>query len=61
MEMLKRMSCFTDAEPPFTKMSDLFHLTKWILVNFGSEPPVFVSARLPFGTPEFVVSYIQQL
>ena len=28
MEILKRVSCFTDAEPPSTKMSDFFPLTK---------------------------------
>ena len=28
MDMLKRVSCFTDAEPPSTKMSDFFPLTK---------------------------------
>lgn len=28
MEMLKHISCYTDAEPPFTKMSDFFPLTK---------------------------------
>lgn len=42
-------------------MSDLFPFTKRILVNLGGEPPVFVSARLPFGTPESGVSYIQLL
>ncbi|KAL6334747.1 hypothetical protein AAG906_021406 [Vitis piasezkii] len=31
MEMLRRVPCFTDAEPPSTKMSDFFPLTKWIL------------------------------
>ena len=61
MEMLMRVPCFTDAEPPSTKMSDFFSLTKWISVNLGGEPPIFVSARLPFGTPESAVSHIQQL
>lgn len=61
MEMLKRVPCFTDAEPFSTKMSDLFPLTKRILVNLGEEPPVFVSTRLPFSTPEFVISRIQLL
>ena len=28
MDMLKRVSCFIDAEPPSTKMSDFFPLTK---------------------------------
>ena len=28
MEMLNSVSCFTDAEPPSTKMSDFFLLTK---------------------------------
>lgn len=61
MEMLKRVSCFTDAESPSTKMSNLFPFTKRISVNLGGDPPTFVSAQLPFGTPEFVVSRIQQL
>lgn len=51
MEMLKHISCFTDAEPPFTKMSDFFPLTKRISVDLGGDPPFFVSARLPFGMP----------
>ncbi|RVW51927.1 hypothetical protein CK203_067948 [Vitis vinifera] len=29
MDMLKRVSCFTDAEPPSTKMSDFFPLTNY--------------------------------
>ena len=61
MEMLKHMSCFTDAEPPFTKMSDLFPFTKRISMNLGGDPPIFVSTRLPFGTPESTTSRIQQL
>lgn len=52
MEMLKRVLCFTDAEVPSTKMSDFFPLTKRIFVNIGGDPPTFVSAQLPFGTPE---------
>ncbi|RVW19489.1 hypothetical protein CK203_116505 [Vitis vinifera] len=35
MEMLKGVSCFTDAEAPSTKMSDFFLLTKWVFVNMG--------------------------
>ena len=61
MEILKRVPCFSNAEPPSTKMSDLFPLTKRISVNLGGEPPVFVSARLPFSTPESGVSCIQLL
>lgn len=61
MEMLKRMPCFIDAEQPSTKMSNLFSLTKRISINLGNDPLSFVSARLPFSTPEFVVSRIQQL
>lgn len=61
MEMLKQIPCFNDAEPSSTKMSDLFPLTKRILVNLGEEPPVFVSTRLLFSTFEFVVSRIQLL
>lgn len=58
MEMLKRVSCFTNAEAPSTKMSNFFPLTKRISVNMGSDPPTFVSAWLPFGTPESIVSCI---
>lgn len=59
MTMLKRMSCFTDAEPPSTKMSHFFPLTKRISVNLGGDPSTFVSAQLPFGAPESAVSRIQ--
>ncbi|KAL6351384.1 hypothetical protein AAG906_035176 [Vitis piasezkii] len=55
MEMLKGVSCFTDAEVPSTKMFDFFPLTKRVSVNMGGDPPNFVSARLPFCTPESVV------
>ena len=42
MEMLKRMSCFTDVEPPSTKMLDFFPFTKRISVNLGCNlPPLF--------------------
>ncbi|KAL6321734.1 hypothetical protein AAG906_031248 [Vitis piasezkii] len=61
MEMLRRVLCFIDVEPPSTKMSDFFPLTKRISVNLGGEPPIFVSARLLFGMPESVISRIQQL
>lgn len=61
METLKRMSCFTDVELPSTKMLDFFPLTKRISVNLGGDPPIFVSTRLPFGTPESTISRIQQL
>ncbi|RVW83249.1 hypothetical protein CK203_039619 [Vitis vinifera] len=42
-------------------MSDFFPLTKQVSVNMGGDPPTFVSAWLPFGTPESVVSCIQHL
>ena len=61
MDMLKGMSCLTDAEAPSTKMSNFFPLTKRVSVNMGGDPPTFVKARLPFGTPESVVSCIQHL
>ena len=61
MEMLRRVPCFNDVEPPSTKMSNFFPLTKQISVNLGGDPLVFVIARLPFGTPKSVVSRIQQL
>lgn len=61
MEMLRWVPCFIDAEPPSTKMSNFFPLTKRILMNIGGDPPIFVSARLPFGMPEFAVARIQQL
>lgn len=44
MEMLRRVLCFTDAELSFTKMSDIFSLTKRISMNLGGEPLVFMSA-----------------
>ena len=44
MEMLKRVSCFTDIEAPSTKMSDIFPFTKRIFVNMGGDSPSFVSA-----------------
>ena len=40
IEMLRQVPCFTDAEPPFTKMSDFFPFTKQISVNLGSDPPL---------------------
>lgn len=61
MEMLRRVPCFTNAEPPLTKMLDLFSLTMRISVNMGGDPPVFVTTWFSFGTPESVVSHIQQL
>lgn len=61
MEMLKRVSYFTDAEAPSIMMLDFFPLTKWISVNMGGDPPSFVSARLPFDTLESVVFCIQHL
>ena len=59
MEMLRQVPCFTNAEPPSTKMLDFFPLTKWISVNLGGEPPIFVLAWLRFSTPKSTVSYIQ--
>lgn len=59
MEMLRWVPCFTNAEPLSTKMLDFFPLTKWISVNLGGEPPIFVLAWLPFSTPKSTVSYIQ--
>ena len=59
VEMLKQIPCFIEAKPPSTKMSDFFPLTKWISLNLEGDPPVFVSAWLPFSTPESIVSYIQ--
>lgn len=61
MEMLKHMSCFTDSESLFIKISDFFPPIKRIFVNLSGDPLFFVSAQLPFGTPESVVFYIQQL
>lgn len=61
IEMLKRVSCFTNAESPSTKMSDFFPLTKRISVNLGKKPLVFISAWLPFGMLESTVSHIQLL
>lgn len=58
VEMLKHIPCFTDAEPPSTKMSDFFPPTKRISVNLGGDLPSFVSARLPFGTPESTAACI---
>ena len=61
IEMLRRVSCFIDAEPPSTKMLDFFSLTKWISVNLGGDPPTFFLAQLPFGMSKSVISRIQQL
>ena len=61
MEMLKGVPWFMDAETPFTRMSDFFPLTKRVSVNMDGDPPTFIKARLPFGTPESVVSCIQHL
>ena len=44
MEMMKGVSCFTDAEAPSTKMSDFFPLTKRVSLNMGSDPSTFVKA-----------------
>lgn len=52
MEMLKRVPCFTDIEPPSTKMLDFFPFTKWVSVNLGGDPLISVLAQLPLGTPE---------
>lgn len=60
-EMLKRIPYFTAAKPSSTKMSDFFPLTKRILVNLDGNPPISVVARLPFGTPESVISRIQPM
>ena len=61
MEILKGVPCFTNAEAPSTRMADFFSLTKRVSLNIGGDPPAFVKARLPFGTPEFVVFCIQHL
>ena len=50
MEMLKGVSCFTNAEAPSIRMFDFFPFTKRVSVNMGGDPPTFVKARLPFGT-----------
>lgn len=60
-EMMEMLKHDTNVEPLFTKMSDFFPLTKQISLNLGSDPPVFVSVGLPFGTLESIVSRIQQL
>lgn len=39
MEMLKCVPCFIDVEPPSTKMSNSFPLTKRISVNLGDSCP----------------------
>ena len=56
MEILKGVSCFTDAEAPSTKMSNFFSLTKRVSVNMRGNPPA--STQLPFGTLESSVSCI---
>lgn len=61
VEMWKRVLCITNSESPFTKMSDFFSFTKRISVNLGGDPLSFVSARLPFVTPESAMLRIQQL
>ncbi|KAL6335990.1 hypothetical protein AAG906_003617 [Vitis piasezkii] len=53
MEMLRRVPCFTNAEPPSTKMSDFFPLTKWISVNLGDHG----NGNLFYFSP-FMIMYI---
>lgn len=43
-EMLKWVPCFTEVEPPSTKMLNFFSLTKQILVNLDGNPFIFVSS-----------------
>ena len=59
VEMLKQIPCFIEVDPPSTKLSDFFQLSKWISVNLEGDPPVSVSAWLPFSTPKSIVSCIQ--
>lgn len=61
MELLKRVPCFTKVEPPSIKMLEFFSLTKRISMNIDGNPPISIAARLPFGTPKFVVSRIQPM
>lgn len=61
MEIMKRMSCFTIAEPPPMKMSDLFPFTKQVSVSLGGDPPASVTTQLPLGMPKSAVSCIQLL
>lgn len=61
VEMLKQVPCFTDVEPPLSKMSDFFPFTKWVSINLGNTPPISVSARLSLGTPESAVSCIEPM
>lgn len=60
-EMLERTPCFTDPEPPPTKLSDFFPPTIRLSPNMGGDPSFFVTARLPFGTPESAIARIQPL
>ena len=39
VELLKRVPCYTEVEPPSTKMSDFFPLTKWVHVEIDDNPP----------------------
>ena len=61
MELLNRVPCFTKVEPLSIKMLEFFSLTKRISMNIDGNPPISIAARLPFGTPESVVSRIQPM
>ena len=48
MEMLKGVSCFTDVEAPFLKMSDFFSLTKRISIKYGWRSSYLCFSLAPF-------------
>lgn len=49
MEVLKMVSCFTDAEAPSTRMSYFFSLTKRVSVNMGGD-------LLPLSRRDFLLA-----
>lgn len=59
--MLERIPCFTDPEPPPTKMSDFFPALKQLSTNIGGDPLIFVITQLPFGTLESAIARTEPL
>ncbi|KAJ9685495.1 hypothetical protein PVL29_017512 [Vitis rotundifolia] len=56
--MFERTPCFMDPEPPPAKLADFFPPTVHISENIGGDPPEFLKARLPFGTPESAIACV---
>lgn len=59
--MLRWVPYFTKVEPPSTKMSNFFPLTKRIFVNLDGNLPSSVLAWLLLDTSESIISRIQPM